>query len=369
MTLQASGQIDFSDINVELGIAGTTQISLGQASVRALYGIPSGAIRLGADGYGKSNALVPVGVDTAGPPILYDFGATNNSFTASGATLTASGSTYSTINSTSTDPFIRRTGLSFSGAKYPYVEVYLFRINGTTGWDGNFFYQTASHGESALYRNVFTQPTWDGVNYQYMIIDNRNLVAGGTDWTTSTITGIRFDFGLSSVDDFRLDWIQLRGTIYPVAGLIQRTRLDGYHYDNTVFMDTVTTNDGATNSVVNGGTATENFTQDWRGYFLAPTTGIYNFYLSSDDASYMWIGNEAVAGYTTTNALVSSNWNLGTITSPNVQLTAGTYYPVRILWGNQASTGSLSFAFSGPGIAATTNGAGYFFYNADTTGI
>jgi hypothetical protein len=43
-----------ADVNVELGNSATTQISLGQSSVRGLYGVASGAIRLAADGYGKS---------------------------------------------------------------------------------------------------------------------------------------------------------------------------------------------------------------------------------------------------------------------------------------------------------------------------
>lgn len=56
MPLQSSGAIDFSDINVELGVAANTQRSLGDANSRGLAGIASGAIRLGTDFYGKSNA-------------------------------------------------------------------------------------------------------------------------------------------------------------------------------------------------------------------------------------------------------------------------------------------------------------------------
>lgn len=58
MALPASGRIRLgADVNVELGNSATTKISLGQASVRSLYGVASGAIRLAADGYGKSNAF------------------------------------------------------------------------------------------------------------------------------------------------------------------------------------------------------------------------------------------------------------------------------------------------------------------------
>ncbi len=58
MTLQASGQIDMSDLNVELGLAGSTQIGLGQATCRTLSGVASGQIALGASFYGKSSFTV-----------------------------------------------------------------------------------------------------------------------------------------------------------------------------------------------------------------------------------------------------------------------------------------------------------------------
>ena len=45
-----------ADVNVILSFSSTTQISLGATGVRTLYGVASGAIRLAADGYGKSPA-------------------------------------------------------------------------------------------------------------------------------------------------------------------------------------------------------------------------------------------------------------------------------------------------------------------------
>lgn len=54
MTLPASGPITFSEVNVELGLSSTAQISLNDAAVRALFGVPSGAISM-SDGYGKAN--------------------------------------------------------------------------------------------------------------------------------------------------------------------------------------------------------------------------------------------------------------------------------------------------------------------------
>lgn len=103
------------------------------------------------------------------------------------------------------------------------------------------------------------------------------------------------------------------------------------------------------------------------GYFLAPTTGSYTFFTNSDDASYLWIGNNALQGYTRTNALV----NNGGIHPPqersgSINLTAGIYYPFRVIYGNQnissiSNPTELTISFSGPGIAKRTDGTGYFF--------
>jgi hypothetical protein len=61
MTLPSSGAMRLgANVNVELGNSSTAQISLGQSTVRALYGVASGAIRLAADGYGKSSAVYQV---------------------------------------------------------------------------------------------------------------------------------------------------------------------------------------------------------------------------------------------------------------------------------------------------------------------
>ena len=135
-------------------------------------------------------------------------------------------------------------------------------------------------------------------------------------------------------------------------------------------MDSGTTAVGATNSIVNNAVP-EYTTYSYVGYFLAPTTGNYTFSLASDDRSWMWIGNDALSGaFTTSNYITSTTYNTGTITSTNIAMTAGTYYPIRIVYGNGAVAGfGISLSFTGPSIASTTNGTGYFFYNADTTGI
>jgi hypothetical protein len=102
------------------------------------------------------------------------------------------------------------------------------------------------------------------------------------------------------------------------------------------------------------------------GYFLPPTTGTYQFFTKSDDASYLWIGDIALSGYTRNNAVVN-NGGLHPLRerSGTINLTAGIYYPIRIIYGNQnlpsRNPTELTISFSGPNITKRTNGNGYFF--------
>lgn len=50
----APASISLNDVNVELGLSGTATITLNDAAVRTLFGVPSGQISM-SDGYGKSN--------------------------------------------------------------------------------------------------------------------------------------------------------------------------------------------------------------------------------------------------------------------------------------------------------------------------
>jgi plastocyanin len=308
-------------------------------------------------------ALIPDGVATAAAPIIYNFTNTADSFTATGATLT-NGATFLTVASTGIDPIIRRT-VSFSGRQYPYIQISIFRTAGA-GWDGKVFYSTAGHTESASFYKQITEPTWDGVNYQLITIDMRTLTAGGTDWTDNTITNLRLDFGGTITDSFRIDYIQLRGTIYPTAGLFQYSQT-GYYADDVNFFTTASvTAVGATNSV-GSSLGTETTSYQYVGYFLAPTTGRYNFGIASDDAGYLWLGTPAVTGYSVNNTVVAQPGLRGAAYtySRNIRLTAGTYYPIRFITGNNAGAGGQFLQWSLNGGTYTTDGTGEYFYDAD----
>lgn len=108
----------------------------------------------------------------------------------------------------------------------------------------------------------------------------------------------------------------------------------------------------------------------WIGYFLPSTTETYTFYTTSDDASFLWIGSNAVTGFTTANSLVNNGGEHGAEErSGSISLTAGVYYPIRIQAGNNGGPGSMLTSFSTPTIAKTTTFTGYLFYEPDTGGF
>ena len=101
------------------------------------------------------------------------------------------------------------------------------------------------------------------------------------------------------------------------------------------------------------------FSVEWFGLFYAPLTGTYTFYLLSDDTGIIWIGDNALSGYTTSNALFYTLYVYTEVTA-TMSLTAGTYYPFRFQYGAGGGD-TLKFSFTPPGGTRVYDGTGYFF--------
>lgn len=117
------------------------------------------------------------------------------------------------------------------------------------------------------------------------------------------------------------------------------------------------------------------YSWEWLGYFRASTTENYTFYTTSDDASYLWIGDKAKVSFTTANATVNNGGLHGVVeaTSSPVSLVAGSYYPIRIQFGQNTGGDQISVSFTTPTITRIntgptyySNGLGYFYYNKKT---
>ncbi len=100
----------------------------------------------------------------------------------------------------------------------------------------------------------------------------------------------------------------------------------------------------------------------WIGYFKSNYTGEWTFYTASDDCSYLWIGSNALSGFTTANSLINNGGIHGTREiSRKINLVAGEYYPIRIQYGQGYFGYSMNVSFSNPILSKTSNGTGYFF--------
>ena len=154
------------------------------------------------------------------------------------------------------------------------------------------------------------------------------------------------------------------------AGLY-RTTYTGYFADDPTFFATATVNATAVNlsPIRDGDPGFEPFSTQHLGYFKPATTETYTFYLTSDDASFMWLGANAVSGFNTGNAFINNGGIHGSNeVSASIALTAGVYYPIRIQYGDQGGGDVLQLQFSTPTIAKDENVTGLIFYNSTTNG-
>jgi hypothetical protein len=157
----------------------------------------------------------------------------------------------------------------------------------------------------------------------------------------------------------------------PLANGLYRRRYSGYFADDVNYFATATLVDSAVNtSPINDGFEGDNFSVQWLGYFYATTTETYTFYTTSDDASYLWIGEKARSGFTTANATVNNGGLHGPVEqSGTVSLVAGSYYPIRMQMGELGGGDVMEVRISTPTIAKTTDLSLNIFYNVYTNGF
>ena len=169
-------------------------------------------------------------------------------------------------------------------------------------------------------------------------------------------------------------WVNYAGIAF--APNIWRTDYELYFSDTPSFFATAALkaapNDyNGTDTTINEPSLLNNTSIEYKGYFLATYTGTHTFYLSSDDGSFMWVGPTALTGFTTANALVQNGGLHGVVeVSATISLVAGTYYPVRIQFGNGPSgPGALIASYAHSGQSKTSTWTGKIFYNTATNGF
>ncbi|TQV91802.1 GLEYA adhesin domain [Cordyceps javanica] len=94
----------------------------------------------------------------------------------------------------------------------------------------------------------------------------------------------------------------------------------------------------------------ENAAAGYRGFLFACEAGRYRFNSPySDDITVMWFGAAAYEGYARDNAdIVQFYYGDNSPRDVYRDLAAGTYYPIRVLWGNTGGASDLSLRIYGP---------------------
>jgi hypothetical protein len=169
MTLQSSGSISLSDINVELRNSSTQIISLNDSSVRTLLNVPSGTISL-SDAYGKSNRVQINYIISSNSQQLSLNPTTFTNYIAgkSDITITVNSGVYVWSDSTSVAGLIITDGL-VSGDTLKLVNNGYIIGKGGKGGNGINAPNTTSAGNGGPALSIFNNIT----------IDNLSYIAGG----------------------------------------------------------------------------------------------------------------------------------------------------------------------------------------------
>jgi len=82
---------------------------------------------------------------------------------------------------------------------------------------------------------------------------------------------------------------------------------------------------------------------EWRGYLKSNVNTDVDFRLTSDDCSYMWIGDNAISNYSRKNAFINNGGIHRAITKTNrFSFDSSKYYPIRIQFGNYKGQNKFS---------------------------
>lgn len=123
-------------------------------------------------------------------------------------------------------------------------------------------------------------------------------------------------------------------------GSLLRRKYQGYFDDVISYTDTLTpicySNVWDMRTGGFYGDFDNNYTLVYTGYIYCTVSGNYNFWLYSDDASYLWFGSAALAPTSANAHLNNGGTHAGQFTSHATRcltMVANRYYPIRIMYG------------------------------------
>lgn len=147
----------------------------------------------------------------------------------------------------------------------------------------------------------------------------------------------------------------------------------GYHNENKNYADTAsvftsfqpTSGNNTTTTISSISTGTNGSINEyknineysvlWTGFFYTGNTtlGKWNFTISSDDGSYLWVNNKLIIE---NGGLHGMDKKTGTIV-----LESTTYYPIKLLFGQNYGGHNMVLTFTPPNGSEKTNGTNHYF--------
>lgn len=260
------------------------------------------------------------------------------------------------------------------------VKIYYVKID--TNIVGNVFY--LSEGKNNIY-----YPQIDITNnaneklffYLDFDISNTNINFGnvsGTENSDIVTTNISTEYNIISVENYTGNLyyfnsenlfmgyvpyydIKVDGTTYEPTGF-NWYYYDGYFNDDINWFDartpsTSSDTHGMSYNGTNIATLTNNYVNfnfdnksvQWISTFKPLVSGTHTFNTSSDDASYLWIGDTAESGYTIANALVNNGGAHGMqVRTGTIDLDNNTVYHLRAFFGESGGGEGMILWFVDP---------------------
>lgn len=148
-------------------------------------------------------------------------------------------------------------------------------------------------------------------------------------------------------------WVDLSNNFNLANGCVRQDYDMGYFDSDPTWFNSKTPSSNSFPTTIDIGnsldypTGIDNYSIQWTGYFVAPSTTNYKFRTYSDDGSYFWIGTSAL-NYDVSNVNVNNSGYHGPtyVEGAAVYLIQGRWYPIRAQFGESTGGAEMKVEFS-----------------------
>lgn len=133
-------------------------------------------------------------------------------------------------------------------------------------------------------------------------------------------------------------------------GLFEQT-YDGYFADDLLFFNKEPKSFGNTKliDIREPHDGKFQYSKKWSGYFIPDMSGIWTFSITSDDASYFWLGQKDFSKLSISNALIAIPYVHAPITKAmSIYLVKDQAYPIQMVFGNDINWAQMTFSTKAP---------------------